>query len=148
MTSSLPFGFPDAPAVKNLPASVRLKFNPWVRKITCRRKWQPTPVVLPGKSHEQRSLVGYSPWGLKESHMTDIHVALALPFGNRMVITDHCGDYTASSFPIHQQSYKFMIISVFAFEKSHFVNCPHIHNKLSEVQLIDSVSLILLFLDF
>ena len=92
--------------------------------------------------------MGYSPWGLKESHMTDIHVALALPFGNRMVITDHCGDYTASSFPIHQQSYKFMIISVFAFEKSHFVNCPHIHNKLSEVQLIDSVSLILLFLDF
>ena len=137
MTSPLTFGFPGAPAVKNPPASVRLKFNPWVRKITCRRKWQPTPVVLPGKSHEQKSLVGYSPWGHKESHMTDIHVALTLPFGNRMVITDHCGDYTASSFPLCQKSYKFMIISVFAFESSYFVNCSHIHNKLSEVQFID-----------
>ena len=32
-----------------------------------RRKWQPTPVFLPGESHGQRSLVGYSPWGRKES---------------------------------------------------------------------------------
>ena len=37
-------------------------FNPWVgKKIPWRRKWQLTPVVLPGESHEQRSLVGYSP---------------------------------------------------------------------------------------
>ena len=36
-----------------------------------RRKWQPTPVLLPGKSHGQRSLVGYSPWGCKDSDMTE-----------------------------------------------------------------------------
>ena len=36
-----------------------------------RRKWQPTPVFLPGESHGQRSLVGYSPWGRKESDMTE-----------------------------------------------------------------------------
>ena len=36
-----------------------------------RRQWQPTPVSLPGKSHGQRSLVGYSPWGLKESDTTE-----------------------------------------------------------------------------
>ena len=36
-------------------------------KIPWRRKWQPTPVLLPGKSHRQRSLAGYSPWGHKES---------------------------------------------------------------------------------
>ena len=35
-------------------------FNPWVGKIPVRRKWQPTPVLLPGESHGQRSLVGYS----------------------------------------------------------------------------------------
>ena len=35
------------------------------------REWQPTPVFLPGKSHGQRNLVGYSPWGHKESGMTD-----------------------------------------------------------------------------
>ena len=40
-------------------------FNPWVRKIPWRRKWQPTPVFLPTKSHGQRSLMGYSPWGHK-----------------------------------------------------------------------------------
>ena len=49
----------------------RCRFNPWVREIPWRRKWQPTPVFLPGKSHGQRSLVGYSPWGHKESDMTE-----------------------------------------------------------------------------
>ena len=37
--------------------------RPWVKKIPWRRKWQPTPVFLPGQSHGQRSLVGYSPRG-------------------------------------------------------------------------------------
>ena len=46
-------------------------FNPWVGKISWRRKWQPTPVFLPGKSHGQRNLVGYSPWGRKESDTTE-----------------------------------------------------------------------------
>ena len=41
----------------------RPEFNPWVRKIPWRRKWQPTPVLLPEKFHGWRSLVGYSPWG-------------------------------------------------------------------------------------
>ena len=36
-----------------------------------RRKWQPTPIFLPGESHRQRSLVGYSPWGCKESDTTE-----------------------------------------------------------------------------
>ena len=39
----------------------RCRFDPWVRKIPCRRKRQPTPVFLPGEVHGQRSLVGYSP---------------------------------------------------------------------------------------
>ena len=42
-------------------------FNPWVRNIPWNRAWQPTPVFLPGESHGQRSLAGYSPWGFKES---------------------------------------------------------------------------------
>ena len=49
----------------------RWGFDPWVRKIPWRRKWQPTPVFLPGKSHGQRSPVGYSPWGHKEPGMTE-----------------------------------------------------------------------------
>ena len=46
-------------------------FDPWVRKISWRRKWQPTPVFLPGKSHAQRSLAGYNPWVHKESDTTE-----------------------------------------------------------------------------
>ena len=46
-------------------------FNPWVGKIPCRRKWQPTPALLPGKSHGQKSLVGYSSWGRKKSDTTE-----------------------------------------------------------------------------
>jgi len=49
----------------------RYKFDFWVRKIPWRRKWQPTPVFLPGEFHGQRNLVGYSPWGLKESDTTE-----------------------------------------------------------------------------
>ena len=41
----------------------RLSFNPWVRKVSWRRKWQPAPVFLPGRCHGQRSLGAYSPWG-------------------------------------------------------------------------------------
>ena len=43
----------------------RLGFDPWVGKFPWRRKWQPTPVFLPGESHGQRSLVGYGPWVVK-----------------------------------------------------------------------------------
>ena len=46
-------------------------FNSWVGKIPWRREWQPTPVFLPGEFRGQRSLVGYSPWGHKESDMTE-----------------------------------------------------------------------------
>ena len=49
----------------------RLGFNPWVGKIPWRRAWQPTPVFLPGESHGQRTLVGYSPWCLKESNLSE-----------------------------------------------------------------------------
>ena len=40
----------------------RRSFNPWVGRIPWRRKWQPTPVLLPGEFHGQRSLAGCSPW--------------------------------------------------------------------------------------
>ena len=45
-------------------------FDLWVGKIPWRRKWQPTSVFLPGKSHGQRSLAGYTPWGCKELDTT------------------------------------------------------------------------------
>ena len=55
--------------------SKRLRLDPWVRKIPWRRGWQPTPLFLPGESHGQRSLVGYSPYGCKELDLAcSIHV--------------------------------------------------------------------------
>ena len=59
--------------------------DPWVRKIPWRRKWQPTPVYLPGKSLGKRRLAGYCPWGHKRvrhdlviKQQTTIFLALSL----------------------------------------------------------------------
>jgi len=62
----------------------RLGFDPWVGKILWRRKWQSTPVLLPGKSHGRRSVVGYSPWHRKELdtterlHFTSLHCSVKM----------------------------------------------------------------------
>ena len=60
-------GFPGGSGVRNLPACQAGDVGsiPGWGKIPWRRKWQPTPVFLPEKSHGQRSLVGYSPWDHK-----------------------------------------------------------------------------------
>ena len=51
---------------------MRLRFDPWVRRIPWTRKWQPTLVLLSEKSCGQRSLAGYSPWGRKELDTTEV----------------------------------------------------------------------------
>ena len=62
-----------AQQVKTLSAMQKVQFHsiPGSEKIPRRRKWRPTSVFLPGKFHRQRSLAGYSPWGCKESDMTE-----------------------------------------------------------------------------
>ena len=58
-------GFPDGVSGKEHNSQCRRhkrhRFDPWVGKIPWKRAWQPTPVFLPGESHRQRSLAGYSP---------------------------------------------------------------------------------------
>ena len=57
-------GFPTGSVRKKSACQCRrCVFNPWVGKIPQRKKWEPIPVFLPGESHGQRNLVGYSPWG-------------------------------------------------------------------------------------
>ena len=73
-------GFPDGSDGKEHACQCRRHwFHPRVGKmIHWRRKWQPAPVLLPGEAHGQRSLVGYSPWGHKETRLSDpahIHTA-------------------------------------------------------------------------
>ena len=59
--------------------SQRPGFDPWVRKIPWRRKWQPTPILLTRKSHGQRSLVAYSSWGHEESDTIEqLHFSILL----------------------------------------------------------------------
>ena len=64
-------------AVKNPPANaedIRVTgLIPRSGRFPWRRAWQPTPIFLPGDSHGQKNLVGYSPWGRKESDMTEVN---------------------------------------------------------------------------
>ena len=75
MTHSVPWDFPrwcsGEESACQCRRCKRLGFNPWVGKIPWSRKWQPTPVFLPGKFHRQKSLTGYSPWSCKESDPTE-----------------------------------------------------------------------------
>ena len=81
------------------------RFNPWVRKIPWRRKWQPTPVFLAGKSHGQRSLAGYNPWGGEELDTTE-HKLTWRTAGLRQFSTDH----KLPLFPQKNQSFTYLAI--------------------------------------
>ena len=69
------YGLPSGASGKELACQCRRHrrhgFDSWVGKIPWRRTWQPSLVFLPGKSHGQTRLVGYSPWGRKELAMTE-----------------------------------------------------------------------------
>ena len=102
------------------PAYRRLRFDPWVRKIPWRRKWQPTPVFLPGESHGQRSLAVYSPWGCKETWLKQISLQW-LPYRTLWV-------YIA-----------FVLNLKFASRKVNLVSCISIcHLKVKNISFIHS----------
>ena len=69
------WGFPSVAVVKNPLANAGDSKDAgsisWFWKIPWRKKWQPISIFLPEKSHGQRSLAGYSPWGLKELDVTE-----------------------------------------------------------------------------
>ena len=76
--------------VKSLSTMRETRLDPWVRKIPWRRKWQSTPVLLPGKSHGWRNLVGYSPWGRQESGTTErLHSTQLI--NNVVIVSDEKG---------------------------------------------------------
>ena len=100
---SLALGFPSGSVVKQSACQYRrlrvCSFDTWVRKIPWRRTWQPTPVFLPGKSHGQRSLVDYTPWGRKELDTAEHACNLSLYLRNgeyiiyvyRLILPPHLG---------------------------------------------------------
>ena len=82
-------------------------------ELLWRRQWHPTPILLPGKSHGQRSLVGYSPWGRKESDTTE-----RLPFRVQVILYGTlCTSWTwvgpFLSFP-HYRSFQLWYLQIFS----------------------------------
>ena len=75
------------PVTKLFSLSWRPGLNPWVKKISWRRKWQPTSVFLPGKSHGQRSLASHSPWGRKESDVNNTSFHFTTGQGSMALLT-------------------------------------------------------------
>ena len=71
LTVSISFmGIPGGSAIKNLPLMQEMQVQSMGREDPLEKEMQPTPVLLPGKLHGQKSLAGYLPWGGKESDMT------------------------------------------------------------------------------
>ena len=79
-------------------------FHSWVRKVPGKRKWQLTPVFLPGKAHGQRSLEGYSPWDHKESDPTERQSAITevmdILFGMGSTLKNYKGAISIELFPL------------------------------------------------
>ena len=94
----------------------RPRFNPWDGKISWRKKWQPTPIFLPRKSHGLRNLVGYSPWGRKESDTTE-----RLHFHFHYIV--NCGHYAMDFI---SRTYLFIIGSFLLW--THFTHFTDPHN--------------------
>ena len=69
-SACFPGGNEELPDEESVCQWRRHGFDPWSRKIPWRRKWQPTPIFLPGEFQGQRNLAVYSPWGCKESDTT------------------------------------------------------------------------------
>ena len=112
----------------------RCRLNPWVGKIPWRRKWQPTPVFLPGERLGQRSLAGYSPRGCKESDRTERlnnnnpHCRTGSCLESGMALICHVSDFfSCETFP---WSLSFLVLTLeentarLLFKKSYSVICP------------------------
>ena len=111
-------------------------FDPWVRKIPWRRKWQPTPVFWPRESHGQRSLVGYSLWGCKESDATEHSHTVLLTLTRTPRYTVLC--FTSTSQGLHfclcclrieglcNPASSSSVGTIFPMSSAHFVSPWHI----------------------
>ena len=97
-----------------------LGFNLWVGKISWRRKWQPTPVFLPGKYHGWRSLVGYRPWGCKVGHNWKTSLILCIPYSlSKAYTTDNIDLILSRRCYMHVKNFLFKETDVlFNFIKS------------------------------
>ena len=127
-----------AQTAKHLPTRGRPGFDPWFGKIPWRRKWQPTPVLLPGKSHGLRSVVGYSSWGLKELDTTE-----QLHF---FFLCENIEEYFRSHLPSHLFHYDSNSLSFGSFFLSISFFSSHLSPLFASLSVSFFVSLLLLLL--
>ena len=83
----------------------RRGFYPWVGKAPWRRAWQPTLVFLPGESHGQRSLAGYSPQGCKELDMTEVTQYAHMHASMHRLVNGLPGSSVVKNLPIMQETW-------------------------------------------
>ena len=94
----------------------RCSFDPWLGKIPRSRKWQPTSVFLPRKFHRQRRLTGYSPWGCKESDMTEwlrtqhTHLLCQGKTLRQSPMPSWCRSYAVEGFQSSQETSPYLVI--------------------------------------
>ena len=99
----------------------RLRFNPWVRKIPWRRKWQPAQVFFPGKLQRQSSLAGYSPWGSKESDTTKHRCT------HKICIHIHTYLYTYICVCVYIYIYIYIYKPIISLKLDYFLQTENIH---------------------
>jgi len=87
----------------------RCSFSLWVRQIPWRRKWQPLQYSCLENPHGQRSLVGYSPWGRKESDTTEVIAQARMWVGNKVPIFPPAPPYPAPGFSAHLPKHSSLI---------------------------------------
>ena len=95
-THIMNMGFPGGSDGKESTCSIGTTSSPWVRKIPWRREWQPTPLLLLGEADEQKSLVGYRPWGRIELDRTErlsMHISMMNMIAHELRVQSCCCCY-------------------------------------------------------
>ena len=120
--------FPDGSVIKESTSQCRRhrkwEFSPWVRKIPWRRKWQPAPILLPGKSHGQRCVVGYKELDVAEwlsSSTSMVCQTLYLRLKKQWLENTHTHTHTQCGFL--SGIWLNVIMNIFVQIFLHFLNC-------------------------
>ena len=119
-------GFPGGKVVKESTCQCQRYKKMWVPSLgwedPWRRKWQPTPVFLPGESHGQRRLAGYTPWGQKRPTWLNTHAQSVPQYYPTLSDPTHC---STPGFPVYHQLLKLAQTHVhWVMPSNHLILCP------------------------
>ena len=118
--------------VKNLPAMQEIRVQSLGQEDTAwKREWLPTPVFLPGESHEKKSLVGYSPWCCKESDTTE-RLSVAHTFMARTCYSKRYGIIFPSLIEILSEHMSYILVFWnFLAQRGYLINTDWIYDWIA-----------------